>query len=137
MSALQLESGIAVMIEFAGSPIGGCMAAVAIGYLHRYAVDFYLLGELPLMDIIMAAFTGAFQTRKPQAMLGNILINRQMAFPASHLRMLTLESKACQFMIERYFPPGIDIMAIPATLGLRIFIGLPGVRIFMAIGAAA
>lgn len=137
VSAFKFESGIAVMIEFARKPISRSMATAAVRYCHRGAVYINSFFKLTLMGIIMAAFTGFFQSGKPQIMIGNILLDRNMAFPAGNCQMLALETEACQFMIERNLFPGIDVMTILTAIGFGVFIGLTGMRILVAIGTAA
>ena len=124
MSAVEFEA-TGRMVELCRFPRGGGVTPAAIGRgLCRR--------ELPLVNVGVAGLAIGTDTRELYA--GQIGGRRDVAvaFPAGDLGMFSFEREIALTMVVVHPVPGIDIVALLATVSGDQLVNLATVRIFMA-----
>jgi hypothetical protein len=130
MGPVELERGIAVMIELFGLPTCRSMAAGAICLPHSTCLYFLNKAKLPPVDILMASLAGSSQVDKLERCIRFLAF--LMASPATDIFMLSLERKFGLRVIETGLPPTVDHMTEFASAFRSELINLSPMGVFVA-----
>jgi len=118
------------VIKFFGEPVHRHVAGIAS---YVYSVSRFVMGQLSLVDVLMAGGAGGFQAGEIGIITGGLVV----AAGALHLAVPTRQGKTCLLVIKAGNPPAFLVVAPGATAGLfgGQLVHSSLVRVLMAVAA--